>query len=432
MDDVDKGKYILSIAKSLKPFRLGDAKIAALLYASSLAGRCGLFASALRHAGVVQFGPLAMLAAEEGIDPINLRDTVLPWLEEAGLTRTTRSPDGQTTSVESLVLTYDGILRAVSALYDGLAPTQEDLGCLYTLELASQMPQPESSVVHQVAAAIGEEKARTAVQLAKGYRIVAHRTGKGLSEPILYSERLWARHIGRAAVALGSLDNTQRALVLEMVDRVRRYQGTPETLLRKFASDNNADNLLDLTIGVGLLNRTDIQMADGASRSFLTSPHFYGDLADQYGEDMFDRVKIFLDSIRNGQHFGNPWTGRIGSPEALLTKLLNYGEIGPCTAIGRDYVMSEKAGIVRVRRQGPSSAQHYMQVVQRDTVAKVLEVVRAGAIEDQPPAMEPAHVTDGSRFRSIEEHRAEIGDVPEAVAEAERAIILKLREGYNG
>ena len=91
--------------------------------------------------------------------------------------------------------------------------------------------------------------------------------------------------------------------------------------------------------------------------------------------------------------------------------------------------MSEKAGIVRVRRARPGSTQHYMELVQRDTVAKVLEVVTAGAIERQPSAMMPRDLTDGNRFRSIEQHRAEMGDVAEPIAQAERAIILKLREG---
>lgn len=202
----------------------------------------------------------------------------------------------------------------------------------------------------------------------------------------------------------------------------------PLRLLEEFATENGASHLLRLALGLGLVNATEIQMTDGSSRAFVTSPHFYGDMADEQGEDMFDRVKIFLDSIRNGQHFGHPWTGQIVAPAALLSKLVNQGEIGPCTAIGRDYVMSERAGIVRVRRVSPESSRYYMEVVQRDTVAKVLDVVTAGSIADDP-AMEASHVNDGSRFRSIEQHRAQMGEVPEAIAEAERAMILRLREG---
>ena len=370
-----------------------------------------------------------MLGASEGLGYPELRDKVLPWLEEAGLARVRRVADGKVNSVESLALGYDGILKAVSKLHEALDPRQEDIGCIHVVDMASQIPQLESDVMHSVATEVGDEEAKTAVSLAKSYRLVSYRVGRGLREPILYSERLWGRHINKAAAALSSLDNTDRAVLLEMVDSVRRYQGMPELHLRQFALKNNAGNLLKLAMGVGLINRTDIRMSGGQSRAFLTSPHFYGDLAEEHGEDMFDRVKIFLDSIRNGQHFGRRGTGRILAPEALLSRLLNNGEIGPCTAIGKEYVMSEKAGIVRVRRSRPGSSQHYMEVVQTDTVAKVLEVVRAGTIGGDPRPMDAEHVTDGNRFRSIEQRRAEMGEVADEVAEAERAVMLRLREG---
>ena len=49
--------------------------------------------------------------------------------------------------------------------------------------------------------------------------------------------------------------------------------------------------MLILGLGIGLLNRTEIQMADGAQRFFLTTPHFYADMGTEFGNDMCDRVK---------------------------------------------------------------------------------------------------------------------------------------------
>ena len=186
--------------------------------------------------------------------------------------------------------------------------------------------------------------------------------------------------------------------------------------------------MLDLAVGVGLLNRTDIQMADGTFRPFLTTPHFYAELEAEFGEDMCDRVKIFLDSTRNGQHFGHPWTGRILDPDALLSKLLNTGMIGPCSAIGTDWVTSERAGIVKTRQASTGSSQYYMELIQDDTVLKVHQVITTGRMDVSQSSMEPSHVTEGHHFRSIEELRPEAGDVPSDIGEAERAIILKLRE----
>ena len=108
---------------------------------------------------------------------------------------------------------------------------------------------------------------------------------------------------------------------------------------------------------------------------------------------------------------------------------MNKGEIGPCTAIGTDYVTSEKAGIVRVRRLSEGSSRHYLELVQEDTVSKVLEVISTGRMEGQHSRMYASHIVEGTGFRSIEQNRAESGELPGQLAEAERAIILKLREG---
>jgi len=169
-------------------------------------------------------------------------------------------------------------------------------------------------------------------------------------------------------------------------------------------------------------------MADGTPRAFLTSPHFYADLEAEFGEDMCDRVKIFLDSTRNGQHFGRFATGRILDPDQLLKRLINTGMIGPCTAIGTDWVTSELAGIVRVRREDPSRGLCYMELVQEDTVSQVHDIVTKGTIEARHRNMRDSDVTEGSRFHSIEQLRPEAGELPDDLGEAERAILIKLRE----
>jgi len=426
MEKIEKGKYIISAAKSLKSFRLGDPHIAALLYATSHAGRAGLFISALRHNLNMSMERLSLLAAEEGFGMPELRQVLLPWLEENGLIHIKKKSEGNI-SVDSIVLTYSGLLSKVSDLFDSLDPTPEEIGCLSIVKQTSHIPTTESEVLQKVAREIGEVKAKTAISLVKNYKIIAYKVGKGLKEPILYSEKVWSRNIENVAKALTYLDKTKRDTIINFVDQVKQYQGLPEILLRRQARGENMESLLNMAIDLGLLNKTDIDMADGTRRPFLTSPHFYADLEEEFGEDMCDRVKIFLDSIRNGQHYGHPRTGRIFSPDLILRKLLNVGELGPCTAIGTDYVTSEKAGIIRVRREDISSGKCFMELVQKDTVTKVHEVVTTGIISPVTE-MQPSHVREGVRFYSVEQVRAEAGDVPPNIAEAERAIILKLRE----
>jgi hypothetical protein len=351
---------------------------------------------------------------------------VLPWLESAGLCRIRRKGN-EAVAVDSLVLTYNQLLGAVADFYESLQPEREDLGCLLTLHMVTAIPIPESQVLHKLALELDEQRAVTAISLAKAYKIVDEKKGFGLHESILYSSKVWSYSIDRASKALSPLDITEREIVLHLVQRVRQHQGIPESLLRQDARKTGAEHLLNLAIGIGLLDRTEISMADGSSRTFLTSPHFYADLAEEFGEDMCDRVKIFLDSIRNSQYFGHLWTGRILYPKKLLRSLLNNGVIGPATAIRTDYILSEKAGIVRVKKVD-SSSRGIMEIIQRDTVKKVIEIVTSGSTDPGSHEMSSSNIREGYDFRSIEQARATMGMIPTEITEAENAIILQLRE----
>ena len=426
MEKQDKGKLIVSAAKTLKGYRLGDSRIASFLYATSDAGRFGLFASAIKsehQAGIIR---IRFLAGEEGIGFHNLTTEVLPWLERAGLCQLARDAAGNITQVTSLVLAYRDLLGAVTDFYSTRNPSQEDRACLMVLAQASELPNPESVVRHAVASEFGEETANAALGLAKTYGLVA--ASGTTADPLIYAPRVWAGLHAKAPQALTPLDNTQREILLHLVGRVRNSQGYPETLFRNEATQHGAADLVRMAIGIGLVNRTELQMTDGTKRAFLTTPHFYSDLADEYGEDMCDRVKIFLDSIRNGQYFGRQATGRIRDPRVLLGALLDRGQVGSATAINTDYIVAEKAGIIRVERL-PSSNRAFLELKQEDTVRKVLELVSSGTVEPRAQQMGANHMLDGRVFTSIEQGRAELGNVSGELAELEHAIMTGLREG---
>tara|TARA_R110002072_G_scaffold271038_1_gene430888 strand:+ start:543 stop:1829 length:1287 start_codon:yes stop_codon:yes gene_type:complete len=428
MDAPSHGKHIISLAKSLKRYRSADAQIAAYLYASATAGRAGLLAAALRSHDL-EIAQAEALANGEGFAKPEFKQTILPWLESSGLCHLRKS--GQNVvSIKSIVLGYDNILHAVERLYANQEPSLVDQACVALQKFVAMAPIPESDAVQKLAVDFSEQDANLAITLSKSYRLVDYRDGKGLSEPLLYSASVWAGCIENASRALSSLDRTDREIVVELVQRVRQYQGMPRSVLAQWAKTQNVQHIMKLAVSVRLIHETQIEMAGGKVRTFLTTPHFYEDIATEHGQDVCDRIKIFLDSVRNGQHFADSATGSIFSPERLLNALLTKGRIGPCTAIGTDYVTSEKAGIVSVQRAYQGSDRCFMNLVQRDTVQKVYDVITTGSIATDLKSMSASHVREGKAFRSIEECIPEVGDVPEDVAEAERAIILKLREGF--
>lgn len=319
------------------------------------------------------------------------------------------------------------MLEAIADIYDDMEPTLIDRACGRILYEASRVPLPESGAMEIVTDEFDEDTARKAVAIAKNYRIVAAKSGYGLKETLLYSERVWSGKMNKASKVMASLDRTDREVLSALIDQVRTYQGMPEVLIRREASQQNAESLIDLAINVGLLSRTEIIMADRTKRAFLTSPHFYAEVGDQFVDDTCDRVKIFLDSIRNGQHFGRTWTGKITDPDKLLRKLINTGEVGPCTAIGTDYIMPEQAGIVKVQRSALRRGQFVMQLLQRDTVEKVHSIVITGTIPTSG-VLSASDVAQGVEFKSIEQLRPDPGQVAASIAEVERDMIRRLRE----
>jgi hypothetical protein len=420
------GNLVMSAAKALKAYTL-DQFIMGKLYATWHAGRIGLFAAALRHQGRLSIRRFEALGSGAGFSPLDCRNSVIPALQQRGLL-IPYAVDGKLQAVESAVLTFAGLQEAAAAIYEAHEPTPADRGTLRLLHEAQRIPLPKSAALELLSQELGEETAREAIALALNYSIVAAKIGFGLSEPLLYSEKVWHGSVTpKLAKALAGLNPTARAVLNEMVDKVRTYQGVPATIIRRWAATHNAENLVDLAIGTGLLTGTELRMGGDDTRTFLTSPHFYGDVGDEFGGDTADRVKVFLDSIRNGQHYGRSATGRILDPAVLLRKLINTGSIGPCTAIGTDYKLSEQSGIVRVKPSVIKSGQFDMHVVQGDVIKKVHSIVTTGFIETNGE-MGEGDVIEGGRFASTEELRATLGKVATATAEAEREIMTRLRE----
>jgi hypothetical protein len=76
-----------------------------------------------------------------------------------------------------------------------------------------------------------------------------------------------------------------------------------------------------------------------------------------------------------------PGRGRIESPIALVSALINRGTVGPTTSIREDYPLLEAHGIVAVNTRSDGRA--YLQLVKDDVARDSLELLRA-AIGEEP------------------------------------------------
>lgn len=249
--------------------------------------------------------------------------------------------------------------------FRSLEPTPEESLVLDILDRGIRSPTTKSDA-HNALSSQSEELVDRALSLASGYGIVKVLDAYDMRDPVFYSPLIWGDNIAKAGKALSHLPENRRAVLLQLIDSVRVYQGIPETAAEKWAGKNGEVGLVEFAVGLGLFDRTEILTKEGGATSFLTTPHLYGELAVAHGKDVCDRVRLFLDSIRHGQHYGNWVTGKIQDPATLLGKLVDAGEIGPCTAIGRDYVLVEKAGVVSVSPSRSRPGQFTMHLVQAE------------------------------------------------------------------
>jgi hypothetical protein len=432
MNSVDQGRAIINIAKALKVYSGDDAQIVRHFSATRIAGKAGLFASSIRgyssESSALGSSRLRALYNDVGLNTLEYSTFIKPWLLRNNLAFFSKDYKGQEVLVAT-ILTYDALLKAVVELFDHLEEEPSPArACHHLVHFASELPLTISSARQRLSRIYDEETANSALSLSRGLRLVSF-SRSSAREAVIYSDRIWRHASDKAAQHLPDFAPEGYAALEVLVERVRKHQGLPEMALRRWARNNNAEKVLDFAIGIGLLSRTGIKTPSGR-KYFLTTPHFYAEVEDEFGEDVCDRVKIFLNSIRNGQYF-SPWAqGQIQDPVALLEALLNKAVIGPATAIGRDYTMAERAGIVRVENSH-IQGRYNMLLVQEDVVDKTLEVIQRQAMT--PVGRELTvddFADDKGQFMSIPETRATRAELPGEMREAEQEYIDALRESW--
>jgi len=418
------GLRIISVVKSLDAFQRGDLTISRYFGATLLAGHAGLFLSSLRGHKKMKLKKLRVLAAAAHIDSPSLRMAVLPWLKKH--TFIDGDSTGDDSEITCNVLDHEAVLSATYDLFVRSDPTLEEMAVIGIVDLGARIPQLQSEILS--AKSLGDEEVlNRATGLAREYKIVNVLEGPGVAEPVIYSPLIWGDNIAKAGKALSHLSPNRRAALLGLIEMVRDFQGMPYVSALDWTKKQGEADLLEFAVGVGLLDKTQISTGVGQTRDFLTTPHIYGELAAVQGRDVCDRIRLFLDSIRHGEYYGQWYTGRISDPSRLLTKLLDAGEIGPCTAIGRDYELVEKAGIVNVKPSTYKPGQYVMELVQEDTVRLVRDIV----INRAPAGFGSTGVSltcDQNSFVSSEGTRAKLGEPSKRVREAEQEMLRQLRE----
>lgn len=432
MDKQEHGQIIIEISKILKVFSNEDTKINRYLPTTRLAGRAGIFASSIKGFTTIEkeltLSRIKILYNEAGIEHFTFNKIIYPWLESKGLCHK-KDQNGSIIFI-STIYSYSNLLESVVDIFDESVEDEArniELAIHDLYKYCSDLPRGLNESKQFISLKYDEATADIVIDIVKAYHVLTINKVGPNDDFLLYSERLWKKLDHKMLHALPSFKPDDKAFIESIILRVKDQQGYPEDLLVNEAKRYHSEHLLNFSIHVGLLNRTAVIVKNGTKKYFLTTPHFYSQVEEEFGADACDKVKLFLDSIRHGQYYGDDATGRIRSPEALLQSFIDRGYLSGCSAILTDYTMAEKAGIIKVCK-GYSYKDTSMHMVQKDVIEKTYEIIKYKEIKSMNSMPINSFDTEGS-FSSVQENRASLAELPGEMAEAEREMINSLREG---
>ena len=149
---------------------------------------------------------------------------------------------------------------------------------------------------------------------------------------------------------LTNLDLARKELVYETIDKVVNEQGIPHDIL----SSDTQSIKLDHLVASGLLMGYPLTF-NGKTKTFYFTPDLRNRFDGEGRGDKFEIIKSGISHFENAYWLANPPTGQLRfNPSVLLEKLLENGRAGNATAIGTDYELLVKKGLVMLRRTSGS------------------------------------------------------------------------------
>ena len=406
---MSNGKLIIATQKHLVSQR-ADAPGLEHLDTTILAGKCGRLLARIRQLSIIEKDKLVAISRGIGIMPSELDNLILPTIEKhaENLIIVQRARDGSVLGVEEFISSKQTILESTEQIWDRSGPNEVEYANLDGLRFCEGLPRTQDEYYSHIAeTGVSESDVRLVYDIQIGFRLLKKQDATyGLREPIVYNEYMWGERAAAIYNAIHDLALDLQAQLLELLNEIQVRQGIPVDEL----INRGIGSVLQLAKKTGVIDVTAIKTREGVTKEFATTPRIWGTLGHDTLEDadIFDDVKLFLNSIRYGEVYGRRSTGRIMDPIRLLTVLLEKGEIGPATAIGKDYPLVEQAGIVSV--ETTASGLYVMRPRKRDVIETVVDILEHGSAlpldERYDPSMNnlnyPGSFITGEEIRSRE------------------------------
>lgn len=277
---------------------------------------------------------------------------------------------------EVLASSRHRVLVTTSLILDGAANAELENALLYLLEFCLLRPRLESELKLWLVAALSERDVELLLGLVREFELLGTITIRNRGERLYFNGHQFGDRAKDIGNALAALSTEQREELNSLLDEVARRPGTPPENLPV------SEEIKTMAIGLGLLEVSEVASPAGTAK-FLTSPRLappsVGSETNHLEDDVFHHAKMLLSSLRFGQLRSSTGRGRIVDPPVLVNALLDQDRVGPCTAIGEDYVLLEGEGVIRtVTAPHKPGRQFYMELRRREPAEIVLGILQTG------------------------------------------------------
>jgi len=414
--------WIVDIQKHLQEF---TGSYLSYYDSTIISGQCARMMARIRNMELIDNLPkLNAVASSIGIMPSQLKRIILPHLEKAGTINILKDNAGKIRKIEEHVPGQEEILEIAYDIWDNYEAEDIERISIQSVEKCATVPKTEEELVSDLERlGFKEKNILLSLELQKGFKILDQHSVDSSVKPLIYTPYVWGENASKIMSFISHLDSNPRKKVEELLTKVSHNQATPLDQLGKVDQD-----LFLACRKTGLLDVCNVSTKGGLEKGFVFTPRMWGSLERcRIVPDIYDEVKLLLSSIGFGQNYSS--ISKIKYPIALVEALIDRGEVGPCTAIGVDFILLEKAGIVDIKRDSYLKSRYHMYLIKEDIAKTALEILKHKRLLGlgERAELDSKGLCQTGEFVNPEQDKIRMGRLTQASVKAQNYLIKVLR-----
>jgi hypothetical protein len=358
------------------------------------------------------------IGVDVGLSPRNLRD-VVAVLETIGWVTVQRDQAGAPVFINETLPPAADLVAAAPRVLDVSNVGSVERAALAVLRATTIQPlvRTDALEIGSTAGAGDGEAAESAVRhlVALGLVRIA---SVDSDRDVLYNPNVWTQGEDIAAAALRAADAGATKEVQALLEELAENPGLPEVNVKSTGA-----RWVRFAIAQGLVQRSVIQTTEGGEQGFLFTPHLARDPFGGTAGDASGHVRQLVGSMIYATTFART---RLFAPDAFLRSLLRDGVAGNVPAIGTDYPMLEKAGIIRVVPGTRSGFR--MELLQADVAEDALRLLTTGTGPGGSDSGNAAALRAQRNYIHVERDRARLALQANSDDAEEARLIASLRD----